>query len=706
MGVPGSLVWSKKAVLWGSSTVLSRCSTCFPKHSIARKDLHSVHSSTSRRSDSIYTTSLLNRPKRSRRKSKQRRRQSAVHTEAASLSSAAEGYHGYLSDGDLQLKRFDYNYWIRDIALTNVGVPGFTFLAYASDDILNMRQFFLCGSVCNVAMLIMHRNLQSKAPVFWAIIFALFNGYGILKLKHERKDVALDEEAVEVYEKGFQSHGFTPRQFARILKHAEWKDYFEGESIIEESSPVSHIVYIAEGEVDLTMSGNRVAGLRRGAFVTSCAALLPRETRKRLQSVSSELLENIITVPESHDTDSECTSEGSATNEQHHSNINGHDTEKSNDSTTQASGGGDSAVESPTSGIPLNAIQKELNERYPPIGVLGEHNPEETLRNRLVLRELRARAEAVGLRVREAIMPSRSNDPHKGEVENQVETEAYASPPRVSGAHTTVDREQMKYYHDEESQHQNGSEPATSDENLLFEQKLEYGRDLAPQLAADVASTGIASVAGRDWARQVPADHVLDNTPSENASAQEDYANFTRNQDEHGTVRNTASATVASPRCRVLFIPVSAISKEVKKDSTLEKPILSLAAGETAARLLLLQASAQKVYTYRQRLKSAIQSPPYGVLSEKDKKDLKMFREQHKLTDRQHREALAMLGWNEKDLQRGYKSIDWKTTQAKYFRDASQAVMKVAEGAASAVPAFFRTSDAHRSQNVDSQEEL
>lgn len=146
---------------------------------------------------------------------------------------------------------------------------------------------------------------------------------------------------------------------------------------------------------------------------------------------------------------------------------------------------------------------------------------------------------------------------------------------------------------------------------------------------------------------------------------------------------------------------VSAIKGELAKDRTLEKPILSLAAGETAARLLLLQATAQKVYVYRKKLKAAIQSPPYGVLSDEDKQQLASFCEKHSLSHRQHREALAMLGWNEKDWERGYKGADWKTTQARYVRDTSEALMKLGRGTANAIGSFFRLGNSSDSQESE-----
>lgn len=129
--VTGSVIWSRIGTHCATKNVWSRGSACVPKRSMAYRDIRSVHSSKTGRSSSIFTTSLLNRPTRSRRKSNTRRQKSAAQTHEAPLHSAAEGYHGYLSDGDLQLKRFDYNYWIRDIALTNIGAPGFTLMAYA-----------------------------------------------------------------------------------------------------------------------------------------------------------------------------------------------------------------------------------------------------------------------------------------------------------------------------------------------------------------------------------------------------------------------------------------------------------------------------------------------------------------------------------------------------------------------------------------------
>lgn len=104
----------------------------FSVHRVQRDGQRWIHATSYNRGEGVYTASLLKRPRKGKRKARAlRRRQRNTVRSGSSMASAAEGYHGYLSDGDLQLRRFDYNYWIRDVLLTNIGIPGFTFLAYA-----------------------------------------------------------------------------------------------------------------------------------------------------------------------------------------------------------------------------------------------------------------------------------------------------------------------------------------------------------------------------------------------------------------------------------------------------------------------------------------------------------------------------------------------------------------------------------------------
>lgn len=434
-----------------------------------------------------------------------------------------------------------------------------TSLWLCSDDIMKMRQYFFLGSACNIAMLIMHRNMQSKAPVFWALVFALFNGYNILKLRHERKDVALDEESVEIYEKGFQAHGFTPRQFARILRHAQWKDFFEDELIVKENSPVNDIVFVVEGEVDLTMSGNRVAGLGKGSFVTSLAALLPKETRSRLQSVSSELLgHRTLSTPGSNVHTASFHGTTTVSTEQKGLISSSPATETGDDDFTQQDSthaneqslrNTQITLDTEASGEPAtndqNQSDSDNGQGKSEINVLDQ--PEEDSKNKLAFLEVRTRAEAVGLRVREAIMRGRNQDPHVAE-DNYRNHNMMMEDSEVTERQNSVsDTEKPAVEPGSDSSLESKSVAISADQ---------YRVDLAPKLAADVASTGIASLAGRNLARNVlPEKHMIAQVEANGDDARKNYVNFTSTEDEEGIVKNTASARVASPRSRVLVIP-------------------------------------------------------------------------------------------------------------------------------------------------------
>lgn len=172
-------------------------------------------------------------------------------------------------------RHLDYRELFRDVFLANIFIPGATFLAYSQSDVLDMRYFFLCGSMANVVMLLLHKDLPSKAPIFWTMLFASFNLFNLLKLVNERKQVAFTDEALDVFESSFAPHGFTPRQFSRLLKHITFRSVYEGEQLASEGAPVRSIVFLVQGSADLEVAGRQVAMLPPHSFSTSLAVLLP-----------------------------------------------------------------------------------------------------------------------------------------------------------------------------------------------------------------------------------------------------------------------------------------------------------------------------------------------------------------------------------------------------------------------------------------------
>jgi len=73
-------------------------------------------------------------------------------------------------------------------------------------------------------------------------------------LRDDRADPArailhLDERgrAGRVYEETYHKHGFTPRQFKRLIEVGKWQRMPPGQRITEQGASASHVFYVHRG---------------------------------------------------------------------------------------------------------------------------------------------------------------------------------------------------------------------------------------------------------------------------------------------------------------------------------------------------------------------------------------------------------------------------------------------------------------------------
>ena len=69
----------------------------------------------------------------------------------------------------------------------------------------------------------------------------------------------------ELYETQFKD--LSPVEYLKISKVAEWKTYSCGEKIITQDTPVTDLVLIYNGTVDVAVDNKAVAQLKEGQFV-------------------------------------------------------------------------------------------------------------------------------------------------------------------------------------------------------------------------------------------------------------------------------------------------------------------------------------------------------------------------------------------------------------------------------------------------------
>lgn len=138
-----------------------------------------------------------------------------------------------------------------------------TALAYVMRDILLLRTLAVISGVLWF-ILMYFANFSSLALVEQTLLLAI-NITRIVMLIKERRGVSFTEEEQELYRTIFSR--FSPVEFLKIIRLAEWKNSEPDEQLAVEKQPVSNLIMIYNGEVAIEKEGHDVVHLRDGTMI-------------------------------------------------------------------------------------------------------------------------------------------------------------------------------------------------------------------------------------------------------------------------------------------------------------------------------------------------------------------------------------------------------------------------------------------------------
>jgi hypothetical protein len=115
--------------------------------------------------------------------------------------------------------------------------------ASVSEDMIHLRSFMIGATASGMCF----NLLQPKplwTPVYWGCFFASMHAYQIGKILRETASCSLSEREHALYEDSFLPHGFTPRQFLRLMETGKFVTLAPGEMCALEGEPVQalHLV--------------------------------------------------------------------------------------------------------------------------------------------------------------------------------------------------------------------------------------------------------------------------------------------------------------------------------------------------------------------------------------------------------------------------------------------------------------------------------
>ncbi|PFH34537.1 hypothetical protein BESB_065700 [Besnoitia besnoiti] len=122
-------------------------------------------------------------------------------------------------------------------------------------DMRLLRGFNLLAGVCFFSY-----NCSRRPPVrdaaTWNIVFFSLNFFMLYRYLTEHNEVGFTNEELDVFEKYFLPAGLSPRRFRTLLTIGQWETLPAGTEITRPGDPVTTLVFVVRGRVDVFQHGD------------------------------------------------------------------------------------------------------------------------------------------------------------------------------------------------------------------------------------------------------------------------------------------------------------------------------------------------------------------------------------------------------------------------------------------------------------------
>ncbi len=102
-------------------------------------------------------------------------------------------------------------------------------------------------------------------PIFWLAVFMAINIYRIAGILREKHAISFSDEERELFETIFK--GFSPVEFMKIMRLAEWRDVEDGHQFVTEGTDLDGLRLLFNGEVVITRASEEIGRVRDGAMI-------------------------------------------------------------------------------------------------------------------------------------------------------------------------------------------------------------------------------------------------------------------------------------------------------------------------------------------------------------------------------------------------------------------------------------------------------
>ena len=140
-----------------------------------------------------------------------------------------------------------------------------TAISFYLKDILLLRFLAIVSSLVGIGYNYFLPMGTLWLPIFWLGVFAMINGWRILGIMMDRHSICFNADEKELYETVFNN--FSPVEFMKLMRVADWRHAKKNEVFAMEGCPVDGLRLLFSGEVSVQRAGKEISRVRDGALV-------------------------------------------------------------------------------------------------------------------------------------------------------------------------------------------------------------------------------------------------------------------------------------------------------------------------------------------------------------------------------------------------------------------------------------------------------
>ncbi|CDJ58119.1 hypothetical protein, conserved [Eimeria maxima] len=130
-------------------------------------------------------------------------------------------------------------------------------------DMRLLRVFNLLAGFCYFSYNWSRRPRLTDAAL-WNVVFLVLNTVMLWRVHTEHREVSFSSDELDIFQRYFLPAGMSPRQFRRLLRQGSWRTFPQGYVLQQEDSNCETLCFVARGAVEISQGGEIVDTYRGG----------------------------------------------------------------------------------------------------------------------------------------------------------------------------------------------------------------------------------------------------------------------------------------------------------------------------------------------------------------------------------------------------------------------------------------------------------